>query len=60
MEGLEKKLVNEAVTNEIFRKLIKESTGIEAVHDYYGMVEQTGSIYLECEHGHLHALIFQK
>lgn len=55
-----KKLVNEAVTNEIFRKLIKESTGIEAVHDYYGMVEQTGSIYLECEHGHLHASNFSE
>ncbi len=32
--------------------------GIERVYDYYGMVEQTGSIYMECECGHLHAPIF--
>ena len=35
-----------------------ESTGIQHVHDYYGMVEQTGSIYMECGEGHLHAPIF--
>ena len=28
------------------------------VLDYYGMVEQTGTIYLECEHGHLHAPVW--
>ena len=31
---------------------------MEKVHDYYGMVEQTGSIYMECEEGHLHTSIF--
>ena len=30
----------------------------ENVHDYYGMVEQTGTIYMECECGHLHASAF--
>ena len=24
------------------------------VHDYYGMVEQTGTIYMQCENGFLH------
>ena len=28
------------------------------IHDYYGIVEQTGCIYMECERGHLHASIF--
>jgi len=28
------------------------------VHNYYGMVEQVGSIYMECEAGHLHAPVF--
>ena len=32
--------------------------GIKSVHDYYGMVEQTGCVYMECEYGHLHASIF--
>ena len=30
----------------------------ENVHDYYGMVEQTGTIYMECEYGHLHTSCF--
>jgi phenylacetate-coenzyme A ligase PaaK-like adenylate-forming protein len=30
-------------------------TGINRVHNYYGMVEQTGSIFMECDHGHMHA-----
>jgi hypothetical protein len=28
------------------------------VLNYYGMVEQTGSIFMECPFGHLHASIF--
>ena len=29
--------------------------GINSIHDYYGMVEQTGSIFMECEYGNMHA-----
>ena len=39
-------------------KKLNDLCGIVKVHDYYGMVEQTGSIYMECEHGHLHAPAF--
>lgn len=53
-----KKLVNESVSTWDFRRGLHDVCGITRVHDYYGMVEQTGSIYLECEHGHLHASIF--
>jgi phenylacetate-coenzyme A ligase PaaK-like adenylate-forming protein len=53
-----KKLANEAVSKEEFKLCLKEVCGITSVHDYYGMVEQTGCIYMECEEGHLHASIF--
>lgn len=53
-----KKLVSEAVSPEEFHGRLKEVCGLDRIHDYYGMVEQTGCIYMECEHGHLHASIF--
>lgn len=53
-----KKLANEAISSVEFRKRLHDVCGIERIHDYYGMVEQTGSIYMECEQGHLHAPIF--
>lgn len=53
-----KKLANEAVSQEEFKATLHRFTGISRVHDYYGMVEQTGSIYMGCEAGHLHASIF--
>lgn len=53
-----KKLQNEAVSPEEFHSRLMEVCGISKIHDYYGMVEQTGCIYMECEHGHLHASNF--
>lgn len=53
-----KKLVSEAVDEEEFHRRLKDVCGLEHIHDYYGMVEQTGCIYMECEYGHLHASIF--
>ena len=53
-----KKLVNESVSSNDFRNKLNAVCGINKVHDYYGMVEQTGSIYMECEYGHLHTPIF--
>ncbi|MGN0153925.1 MAG: acyl-protein synthetase [Lachnospiraceae bacterium] len=53
-----KKLANEAVSKEQFKTCLKEVCGITSVHDYYGMVEQTGCVYMECEEGHLHASIY--
>lgn len=50
-----KKLIGESVSKGEFKKRLKEAANIDHVHDYYGMVEQTGCIYMECEHGHLHA-----
>lgn len=53
-----KKLVSEAVSPEEFRHRLQAICGLDRIHDYYGMVEQTGCIYMECEYGHLHASIF--
>ena len=53
-----KKLINESVTSNEFKKNLNRLCGIKSVHDYFGMVEQTGSIYMECESGHLHASVF--
>ena len=53
-----KKLTIEAVSRDEFHKRLYEVCGLKNIHDYYGMVEQTGCIYMECEYGHLHASIF--
>ena len=53
-----KKLANEAVSKEEFKRALNQVCGITSVHDYYGMVEQTGCIYMECEKGHLHSSIY--
>lgn len=53
-----KKLASEAVSPEEFHSRFKSVCGLTHIHDYYGMVEQTGCIYMQCECGHLHASIF--
>ncbi len=53
-----KKLVSEAVSHDEFHKRLEAACGLHDIHDYYGMVEQTGCIYMECECGHLHASNF--
>ncbi len=50
-----KKLKEEAVDALTFNHLLSEQLGIQEVHNYYGMVEQVGSIFVECSKGHLHA-----
>lgn len=53
-----KKLVEQSVSNDVFKERLKEQIGINDIHDFYGMVEQVGSIFVECEKGHLHTPIF--
>lgn len=53
-----KKLISEAVEPAEFHKRLEDICGLGSIRDYYGMVEQTGCIYMECEYGHLHASIF--
>ncbi len=49
-----KKLADESVTNEKFKSDIFKRTNIQNIHNYYGMIEQTGSIYMECKFGYFH------
>lgn len=53
-----KKLISEAVSHDEFHRQMEAVCGLHDIHDYYGMVEQTGCIYMECECGHLHASNF--
>ena len=55
-----KKLLSESVSHDAFKSQLHEVCGIETrnIHDYYGMIEQTGTIYMECECGQLHTSIF--
>ncbi|URM33472.1 acyl-protein synthetase [Cytobacillus firmus] len=53
-----KKLKEEAVSNEIYKGSLQSQFGMGSIHNYYGMVEQVGSIFAECSHGHLHTPIY--
>jgi len=53
-----KKLYDAAVNNNKFKNLLDSVCGIKQIYNYYGMVEQTGSIFMECEAGYLHCSIF--
>jgi phenylacetate-coenzyme A ligase PaaK-like adenylate-forming protein len=53
-----KKLIDKKVSSDIFKQRLRDVCGINEIYDYYGMVEQTGSVYMECEFGHLHAPIY--
>jgi phenylacetate-coenzyme A ligase PaaK-like adenylate-forming protein len=53
-----KKLQAQAVSNSAFKEQIIQQLGKVNIHEYYGMVEQTGTIHIECEHGYLHTPIW--
>jgi phenylacetate-coenzyme A ligase PaaK-like adenylate-forming protein len=53
-----KKMLKESVDSIEFKKKLCSVCGIKDIHNYYGMVEQTGSIFVECEYGHFHSSIF--
>ena len=53
-----KKLSDQAVDNKTFKSTLRSQVGLKTVINYYGMVEQTGSIAIECDHGNLHVPIY--
>jgi Acyl-protein synthetase, LuxE len=53
-----KKLEAMRVSHEEFRKRVQSVTGITQVVNYYGMVEQVGSVFLENTRHFLHAPIY--
>lgn len=44
-----KKLENKKITNKKFKEDLYKKFEIEKIHNYYGLVEQTGSIFFDCE-----------
>lgn len=50
-----KKLASLNIGHKEFRNEVERLTGVTNVINYYGMVEQTGSIYIECTEGYLHS-----
>lgn len=53
-----KKFTDEGVSREFFKSELTRVCNIQRFMDHYGMAEQVGSIYLECEYGHYHASVF--
>lgn len=54
-----KKMQEFAVDNDSFKAALRDRFGKNLrVHNFYGMVEQTGSVYVECEEGHFHVSNF--
>ncbi len=49
-----KKLADESVDNVEFKRRFHETTGLKRIHNFYGMVEQVGSVFLEAPDGLLH------
>ncbi|NIH86084.1 acyl-protein synthetase [Amycolatopsis granulosa] len=42
-----KKLADQAVDNATFRRAFAADTGLRRIHNYYGMVEQIGTVFVE-------------
>jgi hypothetical protein len=53
-----KKLTDIAIDDTAFRKRLYSVSGLSNIHNYYGIVEQTGSVCMGCEHGYLHVSNF--
>ena len=53
-----KKLSDQSVDKAAFKELVHKVCSTDRVHDYYGMAEQAGSIFFECESGNKHVSIF--
>ncbi len=53
-----KKMIELSVTNEVFKQTLKEKFGLNRIHNFYGMVEQVGSVFIENSEGHLHCSAF--
>lgn len=49
-----KKLQDEAVSTQTFNQRVVNHFGSINVHNFYGMVEQVGSVFVACEKEHLH------
>jgi hypothetical protein len=53
-----KKLKDRAVNTVAYNRAISDVLGNIDVHNYYGMAEQLGSVFVECEYGYMHCSIY--
>jgi len=54
-----KKLENLKINNKVFKNELYKKLGLNKIYNYYGLVEQTGSIFIESERcGYLHTSLF--
>jgi hypothetical protein len=53
-----KKMSDQGLSNKQFKAALLDNFGIKKIHNYYGLVEQLGSIFFECSAGYLHASDF--
>jgi phenylacetate-coenzyme A ligase PaaK-like adenylate-forming protein len=49
-----KSLIARAVDDAVFKRTLRERTGLTRIHNFYGMVEQVGSVFLEGDDGLLY------
>ncbi len=49
-----KKLKDQQVDTFTYNNIVREVLGNVRVYNYYGMAEQLGSVFVECEYGHMH------
>ncbi len=53
-----KKLEKYKINNELFKKILFKNYNIKNVINYYGLIEQVGSIFFECSKGYFHTSIY--
>ena len=53
-----KKMEKLKVSNKKFKSLLLKKLGLNQVHNYYGLIEQTGSIFIECKCGYFVSSVF--
>ena len=53
-----KKLEAKKINREKLNNKIQKILGTKKIYNYYGMIEQVGSIFIECEYGFFHSSIF--
>ncbi len=53
-----KKLKDRQVDVAAYNAALRQVLGNLRIYNYYGMAEQLGSVFVECEHGHMHCSIY--
>ena len=49
-----KKMDKKKVSEKKFNKIVKQKLHLNKIINYYGMIEQTGSIFFKCNYGYFH------